>query len=125
MNKRWKVWRIVIVLAGMAMLPFAQADDWTKETNVTLKTAVAIPGQVLQPGTYVFKLAEGAGRRVVQVYNETKSHLIATVMGIPAYRSEPTFESVITFEEAPVGSPQAIHTWYFAGDQFGVAFLYR
>lgn len=125
MNNQWKILATMIVLACTAMLQLARADDWTKETNVTLNAPIAIPGQVLQPGTYVFRLADSADRRVVQIYNESKSHLITTVMAIPAYRSEPTFDSVITFEEAPAGSPEAIHTWYFAGDRCGVGFVYR
>ena len=126
MNNKWKVLGTMIVLAGMALLPLAQADEWSKETSVTLNEAVAIPGQVLQPGTYVFKLADNiADRRVVQIYNESKSHLVATLMTIPAYRNEPTFDAVFTFEETPDGSPQAIHNWYFARENYGVGFVYR
>jgi len=126
MNNKWKMLGMVIVLTGAALLPLAQADEWSKETSVTLNEAVAIPGQVLQPGTYVFKLADNiADRRVVQIYNESKSHLVATLMTIPAYRNQPTFDAVFTFQEAQVGSPQAIHTWYFARENYGVGFVYR
>jgi hypothetical protein len=121
----WKALGTIIVLAAITMVPFAKADDWDKETKVTLSAPVAVPGQVLPSGRYVFRLADNdSDRNVVQIFDAEKSHIITTVLAIPAYRLEPTGDTVITFEERPSGNVEAIGTWFFAGENQGVAFAY-
>ncbi|HLN03565.1 MAG TPA: hypothetical protein VK335_30035 [Bryobacteraceae bacterium] len=119
---------MMIVLAGIAMLTLttkAKADDWNKETNVTLSAPMEIPGQVLPAGNYVFQLADNqSDRNIVQIFNEDKTHLIATVIAIPAYRLEPSDTTVITREEEPAGRPEVLSRWFFAGDLRGVGFVY-
>jgi hypothetical protein len=115
----------MIVTTSFMMLPSVKADDWNEETVVTLNASLAIPGHILQPGHYVFKLADDeSDRNIVQIFNEDRSHLIATIQTVPAYRTEPTGETVITFEEQPRGS-EGIGKWFFAGEQNGVEFVYR
>src|SRR5258708_34019173 len=107
------------------MLPSVKADDWNKETNVTLSTRVAIPGQVLQPGSYVFKLADSqSDRHIVQIFPVDQHQLIATILAIPAHRLEPTVDAVMTFQERENDSSEAIGVWFFAGDLNGVGFVY-
>ena len=119
---------IMILLAGIAALPFtkAMADDRNKETGVTLNAPLEVPGRILPPGNYVFELAGGeSGRNIVQIFNEDKTQTIATVAAIPAYRLEPSDSTLITREvEEPAGRPEALSRWFFAGDLRGVAFLY-
>ena len=92
---------------------------------MTFSAPVAVPGQVLQSGSYVFKLAESqSDRHIVQIFTEDERQLITTVLAIPASRLEPTGETVITFQERPNGSPEAIGRWFFAGDLNGVGFVY-
>ncbi len=120
-----KVFAMMIVVAGFTMPPSVKADDFNKETNVTLNTSVAVPGQVLAPGKYIFKLAENPSERnVVQIFNEDRSHLFATVLTVPTSRPEPTEKTVITLEEQPNGGPEATGTWFYAGALEGVEFLY-
>src|SRR5579862_9843702 len=81
-------------------IPLAvKADEWNKETRLTFNRPVEIPGMVLGPGTYVFKLADTVDRNVVQIYNADETHLYKNVLAIPTYRLEPTDKPVITFEE--------------------------
>jgi len=128
MNCKSKILGVTILLAGMAALPFtkAKADDWNKETKVTLSAPMEIPGRVLPPGNYVFELADSqTDRNVVQVFNDDKTQIIATIDAIPAYRLEPSDTTMITRAvERPVGSPEVLSRWFFAGDQNGVAFVY-
>jgi hypothetical protein len=120
-----KAFTMMIVVAGFTMLPSVKADDWNKETVVTLNNAVAVPGHVLEPGKYVFKLADNqSDRNLVQIFSEDQSQLITTVMGATAYRAEPG-EVAITLEERPNGGPQAIAKWFFSGEEKGVEFLYQ
>ena len=58
------------------LIPSARADEWNKKTIVTFSGPVEIPGQVLQPGSYVFKLADSqSDRNIVQVFNKGRNHI--------------------------------------------------
>ena len=54
---------LLVALIAFTGAPTARADAWDKETIVTFSNPVEVPGQVLQPGTYVFKLADSQGSR--------------------------------------------------------------
>jgi hypothetical protein len=112
-------------LAGLTLVPRASADEWDQKTFVTLNAPAELPGIVLAPGTYTFKLADSlSDRDIVQVFNKDETKLYTTTMGIPVYRLTPTDHTVITFEERPAGTPEAIKDWYYPGSNYGVEFLY-
>ena len=126
MNYKFRTLAVALFLAATTMLPLVKADEWNKETTVTFSDPVAVPGQVLPPGRYVFKLADKQSDRhiVVQIFTEDQSELVATIEAIPAYRLEPTGVTLMTFEEGPSGSPEAVKRWFYPGDLVGVAFVY-
>lgn len=125
MTHKFRMFCLATLLAGTAILPLVKADEWNKETTVTFSAPVAIPGQVLAPGRYVFKLADSqTDRHIVQIFTEDQRDLLATVPAIPAYRLTPSDETLITFEERPSGSPEAVKRWFYPGDLAGVAFVY-
>jgi hypothetical protein len=111
---------------GAALLtPRMKADGWDKLTKVTLSAPLEIPGQVLAPGTYWFKLLDSpSDRNIVQIYNADQSKQIAMIMAIPDYRLKPTDKTVITFEERSANSPEAIKAWFYPGDNYGQEFVY-
>lgn len=112
------------LLGGVVLLP-AKADTWDKKTVFTFNAPVEIPGEVLTPGTYVFKLLESpADRHIVQIFNKDETQLIGTVLAIPDYRMKPADKPLITFEERASGAPQAIKAWYYPGDNYGQRFVY-
>jgi hypothetical protein len=77
-----------------------------------------------EPGQYFFKLADNdSDRNIVQIFTEDQSQLITTVMAVPTQRTEPG-DVVITLDEQPTGTPEAIHKWFFTGEQSGVEFVY-
>lgn len=113
-------------LLSIFLAPRAKADEWNKKTIVTFADSVQIPGQVLTPGTYVFKLADSPSDRfIVQVWTGDETQLLATVLAIPDYRLDsedhPTFE----FDERPVNETMALHSWFYPGDLIGRQFRYR
>ncbi len=122
--------RLVTLLLGIAFvgaifLPQAKADEWDKKTIVTFSAPVELPGVVLPPGTYVFKLADSSGdRNIVQVFNKNESHVFATVLAVPDYRMEPADKTIITFEERAKGTPEAIRAWFYPGSVYGEEFVY-
>lgn len=118
----------MIGFAALAFLliPAASADVWDKKTNVTFREPVEFPGgTVLAPGNYVLKLLNSpSNRNIVQVYNQDQDRMFATVMAIPAQRTEPADRTIITFYETPQDRPAFIHTWFYPGDTVGQEFPY-
>jgi hypothetical protein len=118
------------IAIGAALLvamsaPVLRADSANKKTVLAVSEAVQVPGMVLQPGTYVFELPNNPlDRNIVRVFDEDQSHLLTTFMAIPDYRSTPTNHTVIQLEERESNAPQAIHTWFYAGESDGLEFIY-
>jgi hypothetical protein len=113
-----------VAILGSAM-QVAKADQWDQRTAFTFSGPVEIPGQVLLPGTYVFKLADSASdRNIVQVFNKDETHLFGTFLAIPDYRVKPADKTIITFEERAAGSPEAIKAWFYPGENYGHDFVY-
>jgi hypothetical protein len=107
------------------LLPSARADEWDKRTIVTVDSNVKIPGKVLAPGTYVFKLLNSAtDRNIVLVYNEAENELIATVSAIPAYRLNISDQTVLTFETSESGSVPRLKKWFYPAENDGLEFVY-
>jgi hypothetical protein len=114
-----------LALLGLTFAPNARADEWNRKTVVTFNEPVEIPGQVLLPGTYVFKLLDSqSDRDIVQVFNKDETHLYATILAIPDYRMRPPNKPIIKFEERTASSPEAIKAWFYPGDNYGQEFVY-
>jgi len=101
----------------------AQADEWDKMTLLTVDQPVQVSNTYLEPGTYMFKLAN-SDRHIVQIFTKDRSHLINTIIAIPSYRLELTDGSQFSFWETPPGTAKALRTWYYPGDHFGQEFRY-
>jgi hypothetical protein len=119
----------VMLFVGLGLLggivQRAAADDFDQKTVFTFSGPVEIPGQVLSAGTYVFKLADSSSdRNIVQVFNKDETHLYGTFLAIPDYRIKPAGKTIITFEERPAGSPEAVKAWFYPGENYGRDFVY-
>lgn len=116
------------LLAGTVatfLIPAAIADPVKKATEVTFGQPVEIPGMVLLPGTYVIKIPDPYTHGdMVGFYDRNESHLYKLVRTIPAYRIQPTANTVITLEERAGNAPQAINQWFYPGDYWGKEFVY-
>jgi hypothetical protein len=96
-----------------------------QKTKLTFSHPVSVPGVVLIPGSYYFKLVDTQGNRnIVQVTNLRGNKLYATVLTIPDYRVTPTSHTVITFGEAQSGAATPIKAWFYPGRNFGFRFVY-
>jgi len=114
-----------IGLLGIGLAPSARADQWNKQTKLTVNEPIQIPGTVLQPGVYVIKLFDSlSDRHVVQVFNADETEIQTTILAIPNYRLKPTEGTVFTFWEMPPGQPKALRAWFYPGDNFGQEFAY-
>jgi len=107
------------------IVPAARADEEDQATKLTFSQAVEVPGHVLPAGTYWFVLADtDISRNVVEIFNQDRSQLIATVQTIDSYRQEPAGSTIVSFAERPAGQPEALRTWYYPGRENGHEFLY-
>ena len=106
-----------LLALGIATLPpQARADEWNQKTVMTFSGPVEIPGQVLLPGTYVFKLMDSqSDRNIVEVFNKRENHLYGIFLAIPDYRLKlpGNGKPIITFEERAAGAPEAVKAWFY------------
>jgi hypothetical protein len=108
-----------------AILPQAKADQWNQKTTFTFSGPVEIPGQVLNAGTYVFKLLDSqSDRNVVQVFDKREKHCFGTFLAVPDYRLKPAGKPIITFEERASEAPVAVKAWFYPGNNYGHEFVY-
>lgn len=115
---------LCIAVAAACALP-ASASEWNKKTKVTFSGPVEVPGKVLPAGTYTFQLLNSnANRDIVQIWNQDRTQLDDTILAIPDYRSNPSGKTVITFNERPSNTPEALRAWFYPGDKYGVQFVY-
>jgi hypothetical protein len=117
-------------LAGLALalgsVAFhARADQWNKQTTITINQPIQIMETYLEPGTYVLKLVDSqSNRNVVQIFTGDQRHIINTMIAIPNYRLQPTGNSRFLFWETPANSTPALRAWFYPGDNYGQEFPY-
>ena len=111
---------LVLMLAVAAVtapsLVYAMGHD---ATLATFHQPVAVPGVVLPAGTYLFQ----STGPVVQIWDEDRVTLYATLMTVSAYRRDST-DTEFEFVERAAGAPKAIEAWYFEGGAIGAEFVY-
>jgi hypothetical protein len=113
------------VFVASILVPIARADQWDKETVVTFNNPVEVPGKVLPAGTYVLKLASSeSDRQIVQIFTKDQQKVLATIHAVPDYRLHLTDRTVISFDERPSGEPEALRSWFYPGENYGVRFVY-
>ena len=102
----------------------AAADAQNERTELKFSEAVKIPGMTLDPGTYVFRLADlSSDRHLVQVMNEDETQLITTIPAVPAQRQDAVGDTVLKFNPSAGGTP-ALKAWFYPGTVFGHEFVY-
>jgi hypothetical protein len=106
----------------------AKADEWNKKIEFQFSTAVQIPGKVLPAGKYVFQLLDSqTDRNIVQVFSENsdgKDSLVATLIAVPDFMAHTPDKPILHFDERPAGTPEAIHSYFYPGDNTGWEFIY-
>lgn len=117
---------ICTAVIGLSVVaPTASADQHDKRTVVTITEPLEVPGALLQPGRYVFKLVDSSNdRHIVYIKNERGNHTYATIFAVPNYRVRRTGKTVLSFWETPAGQPKALRAWFYPGDNFGQEFMY-
>ena len=125
--KRVKLFATALVLAVLAVLAgqaTAQNVNTMERSFLTFSTTVELPGVTLEPGTYVFKLADSPSRNVVQVWDKDEKNMIGHWTFVQAERPRVTEDTVVMFRETREGATPAVQYWYFPGEKIGKEFIY-
>ena len=121
-----------LLIACLALIGFsmktARADEWDKEMILKFSAPVQVPGKVLQPGKYVFRLADSnSNRNIVQIFSvddQGRQDFVATILTISDYRMKTPDKPIVQFEERHLGDPEAIKSWFYPGVNTGWHFVY-
>ena len=124
---RLKLAKLMVMTLTLLFLfvPGVSADDWNRLTTAVFNEPVQVPGYLLPPGTYLFKLADISGERnIVQIWNSDQTILYATVMGFPEYLPHGLNENRFTLESTEGNAPKTLKFWFQAGNPVGERFVY-
>jgi hypothetical protein len=96
-----------VAVVSMAGMSIAVADQWDKKTIITTDEVMQLPNMMLQPGTYVIKLADSSSNRhIVQFFDKDEKHLVTTVLAIPNQRLRLTGRAFSHSGKSPPDSPK-------------------
>ncbi len=103
---------------------FAQMT-WNERTTLKFSDPVMVPGATLQPGSYLFKLADmRSNRHTVQILSEDGNKVVATVHAVPVKRLDVKGDIVVRFKATDAGSPPAMAAYFYPGSTYGHQFIY-
>jgi LPXTG-motif cell wall-anchored protein len=123
--KRLFLGSCTLALMILMLSPVAKVSEMDQKVIGTFTAPVMIPGQVLPPGTYVFKVLDVWGSRdVIRVTTADESRVLATAFTIPRYRMNAGDKEIFQFEERGADSPQALKAWFYPGFSYGHEFVY-
>jgi len=122
----------VLILGAFSQSASAQflgTPAWDRKTTMTINTPWQVPGKTLPSGTYVLRLLNsGQGgdstRTVVQVFSQDEKEVLATALGLTAYRTDSADRTIFDFYEAANGVPKRLHTWFYPSFVSGIEFVY-
>jgi hypothetical protein len=128
MFKRSSVFAALGVVLGLSA-GAASVHGWTTANRLTYLTfsgPVALPGVILNAGTYAFELADGGGTsNLVLVRNKNLSHVY--FLGFTERVDRPASikaGSSVSLAEARHGEAPSIVAWYPPDTRDGLKFIY-
>ena len=112
---------ILLALAFACSLPL-KADEFDEAMKLTFSQPVAIPGQVLQPGTYWFvRPAHGYEANVLQVFDSDRKNVVATLNTGTEQIVKPSGHITITMADRSP-KPEALLSLTYPGREEGHMF---
>src|ERR1700730_9123020 len=116
---------IAFAIASVLFLEVvAHADEADQSIKITFNQAIEIPGQILPPGTYLFKLADPNNLDLVRIFNSDGTRLYATLQTTTTERNKLTGDTVVVFAEQPEGKPETLVKWFYPGSPAGHELVY-
>jgi len=124
-------YRLIAACAAVAALTIgavhinAGSTILSRREFLTFKTAVALPGISLAPGTCVFELADPDVAGVVRVRDRETNLVKYTGFTYRINRLTTRRDSHVVLGEAPRGTPPPVIAWYPVDQDLGYKFIYR
>lgn len=126
--KYWSTRAGVLALSATAIVgaaTTATAQTWDKRTHYTFSAPFEMPGITLEPGEYVFRLADPNGsRQIMQVTSKDEKEVYGLFFSIPIEANEAATKPEVRFYEADAGAKPAIKAVWYPGDRTGREFIY-
>ena len=116
---------LTIAMCAIALVQRGGAQSAEQTTYLTFNRAVELPGQSLDPGTYVFELVSPmSGSGVVRVFSRDrhKQYFLGFTNRIDRPRGA-SQEAGVSLSEAAPGTAPRIQTWWPTGGS-GHQFIY-
>jgi hypothetical protein len=126
MSRFQKLANICIPAVFIAMtIPAAYSQDPAHRTVIDVPYAVQVDSTVLQPGRYVIKIVNPAETSMVSIFSADEKKLIATITGVPVYRSEEAVtkagdKTEFWFSASASVRPRPVRAWFYPGQDKGV-----
>jgi hypothetical protein len=113
---------VTLMTIGLTVTPGWSAS---RQDQLTFNGAVSLPGVRLPAGTYVFEvMVPGGPRQVVRVSGRDGHHYFMGFTETIERARDGRTRPMVTFGEAPAGTPPPISTWYPIGSSQAHRFLY-
>ena len=117
-----------LVLAAAAMIPAAYAQDPARRTVIDVPYAVQVESTVLQPGRYVIRVMNPNDTNIVNIFTADEKTVVATIVGVPVFRSEEAMDKAGTktefwFSSPASVSPRPVKAWFYPGSEKGVELI--
>jgi hypothetical protein len=126
MTRRMAIRMGLAAVALTCVAAAAQAWGFSHENKVKFSRPVALPGVVLEAGTYSFDVVSPTALDVVVVRSANRDKLY--YMGFTRTVSRPRHMSAqtpVAFGEAAANEAPPIAAWYEIGNSTGHEFIYR
>ncbi len=124
MNAHRKLTLVALAASVLALLtPNARAQMLEERIRVTFSGPVALPGEVLPAGSYIFEALENG--HLTRILSADEQHVYATLFTVPDERIEPVEKATIVLGENPKGVPEKVEAWFYPGDSIGNEFIYQ
>jgi hypothetical protein len=121
----------VMALEMCAAWGSARAAEPAKQTPFSINEPFEVPGMMLEPGRYLFKLIEPEPHRnvlevfeTVQLWTGDETRVLTTLLTMPNYDQPTTDKTVFTFFERGPKQPKALRLWFAPGRSYGQEFVY-
>jgi hypothetical protein len=125
MNKFQKLAITSLVAIFAAMILPATYSQNVHRTVINVPYAVQVNSTVLEPGQYVIRVLSPTEPNVVNIFSADEKTLIATITGLPVFRSAEEIDRAGSKTEfwfsAPASvRPRPVRAWFYPGEEQGV-----
>ncbi len=119
---------VLLCVVGLSCSSLRADDDangTAKKATIAIQSPMQIPGTVLKPGNYVFKQSGAqSGWNIIQIYDQSETTLITTVLAYPNAKLSANGQTVITYGDGGNSSGQVLEAVVLPGDESPEQFAY-